>query len=257
MAERSFLKRAAGVANHVLLGAVSSLALGAVVLGASPSVASATSSSAPAVPYACDIAGLIHTTLNIQIAATAPVSVKAGSTFSLTGVQSTTVIPVNLLTAIFNLDPKTTAIAGTVVTFDVNATNASPATINSAATPYTFSTPVKKGQQTPADVVTPAKPTTIGPFTAGTGSSITITPGNIQINTKLGNVVCTAPTTFPAGATWTIAVKGGSGVPGAFTGEPWASPYYWWLVGLTAVGGVGAIECGLVVRKKRLTVRVR
>jgi outer membrane murein-binding lipoprotein Lpp len=231
------------------------MTLGGVLVGAGAGVASAapkTAAATVAVPYSCKIDGLPEK-LTIDVAATAPTTAKAGSSITLTGVQSTTVIPVSLLSVIFAVAPTTTAIAGTVTTFDVNTVDGSPATLNAAATPFSFDVPVTKTQTTPADIVAPKPPISVGPFTAGTAGSMVISPGNVVISTKLGAVDCTAPAATAADS-FTITVTGSGGsstTPPSSTGEPWASPYYWMLIGMAGAAGVSLGGTSIVIRRRR------
>ncbi|MGH9170925.1 MAG: hypothetical protein ACRD0Z_08645 [Acidimicrobiales bacterium] len=250
------------MANPLLLGAVGVMAFGGVLMGAGAGVASAspkTASATVTAAYHCSIDG-IPETLNISTTATAPASVAAGSTFSLTGWQTTTSIPVSLLTAIFSLDPTLTALEGTVTTADLNVSGGTPASYNAASTAFKFDVPVTKTQTTPALIVAPSPAISIGPFTAGSASSVTISPGNIDIKTSLAPVDCTAPAasstdsfTIPVtgASTTTTTTAPGSSTPPAGTGEPWASSYYWLIIGLVGFAGLGLGGSSLVVARRR------
>ncbi|HEV8063634.1 MAG TPA: hypothetical protein VGP46_02325, partial [Acidimicrobiales bacterium] len=91
--------------NLLLLGAVGAMSFGGVLVAAGAGVASAapaTASATVAANYNCVVDGLKQP-LTIDITATVPTSAKAGSSVTLTGVQSKTIIPVSFLSVIFSV----------------------------------------------------------------------------------------------------------------------------------------------------------
>ncbi len=239
------------VARVAVAGSVALVSAGALALaGAAPASAAGLSGT---VPYNCNIANLIHETIDIGVNATAASSVGPGGTITLTGVQSTTVIPSSLVDTLISA-LKITSIAGTVTTFDLNATNATPATINAASTPLPFSVTVHEGQN--ASITVPSAPETVGPFTAASSGTVTIVPGEVLLATKDGSVTCTAPSTFPTSEVISIPISSATSsstpsVPATHTGEPWAGWPYWALVGLAGVIGLGSIERATRIRRRR------
>lgn len=207
-------------------GALATAGMAGIGLAASPASAQTTVT----VPYTCTFPILGAESVNVGITETAPASVAPGATFNLTGVQSTTVIPGSLTSTLVLIE---SSLSGTVNTFDVNAQNATPATLNGAATPISFGPiPLTSGQ--PASVVAPATPETVGPFTAGSSGSVVLSPGDINIETDLSgtayNVPCTPPTTIPTADEITIPINSTSIPVGTVGG-----------IGLAAVAGAGLV----------------
>lgn len=194
--------------------------------------------STATINYACTFPILGAETLAVTITETAPSSVTPGQSFSLTDVQSTTVLPSSLVSTLTLLG---SSVSGTVTTFDVDATNATPATLNAAATPISFG-PVTLTSGDSATIVAPSTPETVGPFTAGSSGTIAITPGDLDMTTVLGGnsyaVTCTPPATLPSDATVDIPISS-SALP------------------IGAVGGIGlaaVVGAGFVWRQRRVRV---
>lgn len=212
-----------------ILGASALLAAAGVGgLGFAGPAGAATSSAT--IDYACTFPILGAETLAVTISETAPASVTPGQSFNLTDVQSTTVLPSSLVSTLTLLG---SSVSGTVTTFDVDATNATPTTLNAAATPITFG-PVALKSGDSATIVAPSTPETVGPFTAGSSGTIAITPGDLDMTTVLdGNsyaVTCTPPATLPSGAEVDIPISSGALPIGAVGG-----------VGLAALVGAGFV----------------
>lgn len=175
---------------------------GAVAGLVSPSSAFADSSPyelyCPGTPVGTVVLNNVTTTATIT-----PASPAAGSQFNVTNYQTTAAIPASLVTAAAALG--NTAIAGTA-TVTVDATGATPASINSAS--LSFSVPIPS--PVPASGVTlevPASPGTVGPFTAS-GGAITLTQASkaalglvVSGNTLSLNCTAYANNSAPSGIT--------------------------------------------------------
>jgi hypothetical protein len=258
MSHRHLSGRVIRVASCVLLSLASMGAAGtAFLLGASNAAASpATATASVTVPYSCNVAGLLTEVLDIELTATAPAAVAPGASFSLSDLQTTTELSPTFIGQIFTIDPKAKDAGGTVVQFWVDASNATPSQLNAAAKSYSFDVPIKKGQKTPADVVVPPTPETVGPFTAGSSGTVGITPGNVLIDTTISGskatVTCTAPKTFSTAETLSIAISSSaSTVPTSSTGEPWANGMYWLLAALTGALGFVLLQSAVTIRRRR------
>ena len=248
-------------AGSLALASVGALT-GALVLGSAQAAGAATLSGT--IPYTCQVGastptgkGLLTETLNIGVTATVPASVSPGGTVTLTNVQTSTTVPATLVTTLIDF-LHVSSFAGNVVTFDFNATNATPATVNGVPSAgVKFSVKVKTN--TPATIVVPPSPETVGPFTAGQSGTVTIVPGTVTISTvisgKTSYVGCsTTSSSIPSTEVASIAI--GSSAPGTtgpatHTGEPWAGWPYWAIVGLAGVVGLGAMERAVRVRRRR------
>ncbi|HEV2360213.1 MAG TPA: DUF6801 domain-containing protein [Acidimicrobiales bacterium] len=251
--------------------AAASLAVG---LAEGSSGAAPASSVSATVPYNCNIAGLLHETLDIGVAETAPASVTPGGSVDLTGFQTTTVVPANLVTLLIDFLHITT-FSGTVTGIDVDATGATPATINAAPKAgYPFTVKVTSGKA--ATIVIPATPITVGPFTAGKSGSVSVSPSTVTITTKIGKsvdtITCAPPKTLPSAAVAHIAIVAATTttaapttttlaptttapvtpttVPPPPTGEPWSGAPYWLIVGMAALLGLGAFERAVRIRRR-------
>jgi hypothetical protein len=262
MRKRSKLPGAMRLATSATLALASAGALtGALVLGSAQAAGASTLSGT--IPYSCPISvsGSVVTTptLDIGVTATAPASVAPGGSITLTGVSTSTTVPATLVTELVSL-LHVTSFGGTVVTFDFNATGATPATVNGApsGSGATFSVKVQTGH--PATIVVPTTgPETVGPWTAGQSGNVTIQPGNVVITTKVGastaSINCTS-SSVPATEVASIAISSSGSsspttVPTTHTGEPWAGWPYWMVVGLAGVVGLGAMERAVRIRRRR------
>ncbi len=207
--------------------------LGGIAAGAPTAGASVTATS-PQMAYTCDFPIIGDETVEISITATSPSSVTPGQSFNLTSVQSTSVISGTVTTDLAILE---SSISGTVTAFDVDATNATPATVNGAATPISFG-PDSFTAGDPLTLTLPATPETVGPFVAGSSGTVVLTPGDITLTTTLSGmsytIPCTPPATLPTGASIDVPIS---------TQMP-----------VGAIGGVGlagAVGVGLIWRQRR------
>ncbi|HEV2361015.1 MAG TPA: DUF6801 domain-containing protein [Acidimicrobiales bacterium] len=256
MRKRSNAMRVATAATSAALALGLGGAMAAGLALAAPGVAGAASGT---VNYACTFPVINKTyTIPITMSATVPASVTPGQTFSITGFQTTSVIPAAVVNVFVFL--KYSDLAGTVTSFTVNATGATPASLNAAATPFSFKVPIQ--QSAAATIVTPTTPISVGPFTAGSSGTVSIVPGNVEISSKVGsstvNVPCTttataavfsipissaATTTTAAGTTTTASV------PPPATGEPWSGWPYWMIIAI--FGGLGLFSVERAIRLRR------
>ena len=258
MAKRSLSMRVATLASAALIG--TGMAGGLALAGVAPAGAATVNST---ITYSCVFPIINAQAINIGVSYTAPSSVTAGSTFSVTNVQSKTTLPGSLVTLIM-VGFKVSSIKGTVTTFDLNATGATPATINVASTPFSFSYNTTQNQA--LTIVTPSSPiASVGTWTAGSSGSVTISPGPITIKTIVGTspvvVSCTPPSTLPTTASAVIPISAassgttttttGSSVPATNTGEPFAGWPYWALVSIIGVLGLFSVERAVRVRRRR------
>jgi hypothetical protein len=263
---RKRLPGLARLATATTLGLTSAGALtGALVLATAGSASAATLSGT--IPYTCPIVvgGITLTTptLNIGVTATAPASVAPGGTVTLTDLQTSTTVPADLVTELIDL-LKVTSFGGTVVTFDFNATGATPATVNGVPSAgISFSVKVTSGKS--ATIVLPSTPETVGPWTAGSSGTVSIEPGNVDITTKVGSSTATidcstTASSIPSSEIATVAITSSTGtttatppttVPQTHTGEPWAGWPYWAIVGLAGIVGLGSLERAVRIRRRR------
>lgn len=243
--------RVAKAATSVVLAVGIGGALAGGFAAATPGLAGAASVSTT-VPYSCAFPLLGAEAINIGIAMSAPSSVSPGTAFSVTGVQSKTVITVSLVDLfISGLGVKT--LGGTVTGFALNATGATPSSVNAAVTPDTFSVPVSEGST--ATIVVPASPLTVSGFSAGSSGTVVIKPGSIEIKAVISKTTYTIPCTpksIPAAATLSIPISAAAPtVPTTHTGEPFSGWPYWALVGLIGLLGVFSIERATRLRRSR------
>lgn len=258
---RSKLPGVARVATSATLALAAAGALGGALALATAGPASAATVS---LTYTCPIvvSGSTLTTPSFPIAftATAPSSVSAGGSVTLTDVQAAATVPASLVTELVSL-LHVTSFSGTVVAVDFNATGATPATINGAPSAgFTFSVKVTSGE--PATITVPSSPETVGPWTAGSSGTVSIAPGDVNITTKVGSssatIDCTPPSSIPSSDTFDVAIaSSGTGtttattVPSTHTGEPWAGWTYWAIVALLGLVGVGSLERATRIRRRR------
>jgi hypothetical protein len=264
---RKRLPGLARLATATTLGLTSAGALtGALVLATAGSASAATLSGT--IPYTCPITvgGSVLTTptLNIGVSATAPASVAPGGSITLTDLQTSTTIPASLVTELVDL-LHVTSFGGTVITFDFNATGATPGTINGVpAAGIAFSVKVTTGHS--ATIVLPSTPETVGPWTAGSSGTVSIEPGNVTITSKVGTssatISCTTTaSSIPSSEIATVAIASSTGttvastpttVPVTHTGEPWAGWPYWAIVGLAGIVGLGSLDRAVRIRRRRV-----
>jgi hypothetical protein len=255
MRKRSIPLRVATIASSAVLAIGIGGALAGGFAAAAPAAAGAATVSST-VPYSCAFPVLGAESINIGIAATAPSSVAPGSAFSLTDVQSKTVIPATLVDLfIAGLGVKT--LGGTVTSFALNETGGTPASVNASATPDTFSVPIT--QNVAATIVVPGSPITVSGFTAGSSGSVVIKPGEIEIKAVISKTTYTipcTPTSVPAAATLSVPISATTTttatVPTTHTGEPFSGWPYWALVAITGLLGLFSIERAARVRRSRV-----
>jgi hypothetical protein len=252
--------RAGRLVTTGILGLASAGALSAAFLAVGTQAASAGTISST-LTYSCSIGGALTFPVPIVVAATAPASVAPSGAVSLTGVQASASIPASTVKTITSVTGPIKSIGGTITGFEFIVAGGTPSTVNAAATPISFTVPVKTGA--PAVIIAPASPTTVSGFTAGASGTLSITPGNIIIAAtvpKLGSVTvtCTAPSSASSDAL-SVAISSGGGsttpttvaVPASHTGEPWAGWPYWLLVAMFGFAGLFSLERAVRIRRQK------
>ncbi|MGO9558327.1 MAG: IPT/TIG domain-containing protein [Acidimicrobiales bacterium] len=202
--------------SRSFVAATAAVLVGTTLIGISLASPVVGAENLATIDYTCAFPGIGNQTIPITVAGTAPTSVSPGQTFSITGVQSTTVLPASVVNSLLSL---TSAAQGNVTDFEVDATDATPASINGAATPIPFGpVPLKKNKT--ATVIAPATPESVGPFTAGSNGTISLFPGDITLVSPLdvggttinATIRCTPPSPLPTGSMFTIPIVGAPSV---------------------------------------------
>lgn len=198
--------RADGHAVSRLAGVAA--ALGACLLSALAMPASVAGGTAGPVGFTdtCSVPILGSETFTGSVAGSAPARVDPGKRLAVTGYQSDVTLPGSITSDLKDIgapDPLT----GTVTEELVSATNATPASINAAATPKPISISYTAGD--PASVA--PSPAPAGPFTAGQGGTISFTPGALAFTGNFGKTIgqrtisCTPQSPVPAFASTAIS----------------------------------------------------
>ncbi|MHB8220678.1 MAG: putative Ig domain-containing protein, partial [Acidimicrobiales bacterium] len=239
------------------MGLVSALAVSGAMVGANsppprpavtPKAAAVLSrtlrpAQAPVVTanYTCTVPLVGKQTFSATVSASAPASIDAGSPMTVSDYHLTASLSPTLVDDVITY-LGATSLSGSVTVEDVDASDASPATINAASSPMPFSVSLVKGEAAP--ITTPA--VSIGPFVAGPSGTVDITPGAYGITgtfPKVGklSIVCPLKTTPPPVVTSTtivpvrLAVTTGS-LPLGTVGHAYsaslqavggAPPYHW------------------------------
>ena len=187
------------------------------------------------VSYTCTVPDLGSQTFAGTVEASSPASVGAGAPLTVTGFQATTVLPVNLVDDLVALGAP--SLTGTVTVADLGVTQATPSTLNGAATPLPFTVALTKGHA----ATIPFGPVPVGPFTAGASGVVDVIPGAIAITGTfpvLGTqtIPCTLATAPAPVLTSTTIVPGQLSVtttslPAGSVGTPYEAS-------LSAVGGM-------------------
>jgi alpha-tubulin suppressor-like RCC1 family protein len=181
-------------------GAVAAaVAAAAGATGASAGVAFQPAAGGPVTgAYSCavPVAGTISFSAQFTVSGV-PASVAAGGQVTVTGYQASVEIPASFVDDLLSLGA-TSPLTGDVDKAYVDASDATPSTINPIAKPIGFSVPLVQGS--PADVKSPA--VNVGPFTAGASGTVQFTPGSFVFSGDfpvLGStsITCTL-TTKPA-----------------------------------------------------------
>lgn len=105
--------------------------------------------------------------------ATTPAQVKVGASVSMKGWQTTVTIPKALVVALQSNGGA--SVAGKVSVLDLEATDAKPATLNSAGDGLAL--PPMRMQAKSLTISLPAKPTTAGPWVASKAGTMVFQPG--------------------------------------------------------------------------------
>ncbi len=79
------------------------------------------------------------------------------------------------------------SLSGQITALDFDATNATPAVVNEAATPIDFG-PVALAQGQPAIITVPSTPASVGPWTAANTGTISLSPGETDITIDVASL---------------------------------------------------------------------
>jgi hypothetical protein len=107
-----------------------------------------------------------------------PPKVTPGTKVSMTGWQAQVTIPASVVNEL--IGNGITAVTMEATTFDINATDAKPGTVNAANPPISYG-PVTLGKGMPALFLIPQNPITIGTWTALKTGTMTFTAGNAKL----------------------------------------------------------------------------
>jgi hypothetical protein len=107
-----------------------------------------------------------------------PPKVTHGTKVSMTGWQAQVTIPASVVNEL--IGNGLTAVTMEATTFDINATDAKPGTVNAAYPPISYG-PVTLEKGVPALFLIPQNPITIGTWTALKPGTMTFTAGNAKL----------------------------------------------------------------------------
>jgi|GEM_PF-4533335 len=192
-----FNKRTATVAASVALaGGAAALALSGPFAGAAP----ANTTRSLQLTYSCGFSWWGGPRLAVSLTGVLPTSVVAGHSFTVSHVTGTATVPAG---AVNQLRKSMASLSGTVTSFVFTSSGASPAEVDLA--PLSFG-PVRLTAGQPAVLRVPSSPESVGPFTAGSGRSVTIVPAKLSIQLQAGTMQCTDTTPAGSRSSWTVAV---------------------------------------------------
>jgi hypothetical protein len=198
-AVKRFNKRTAAAAAAVAVaGGAAAFTLGGPLAAESQ----ATTTQSLKLSYSCAFSWWGGPRLTMDLSGRVPTSVVPGQSFSVSGLSGTATLPAFVVN---ELRKSSASLTGVVTDFAFRASGASPAALEVA--PLTFG-PVHLSAGQSATFPVLSSPEAAGPFTAGGGKSVTITPGNVSIRLPVGTMQCTDTT--PAGAvdsSWTVPVS--------------------------------------------------
>jgi hypothetical protein len=220
-------RTAALVGALLLTGATIAAVAGAVLTA---STAPALAATTLTVDYKCTFPAPVGaTTTAISLSATAPSAVTPGGSLSLTGAQAKAPVAKSTVALLESLG--VSSLSGTVTEFDVVAKDASPGTLDLAATPIPFTTSLPMPAAT-ATILVPPQPATFGPWTATGAGPVTLTPATLTFVAYLPvyhstTIPCSAPASAPsfsipvqANATTTTAPSTTTTAPSTTTTAP-------------------------------------
>jgi hypothetical protein len=117
-------------------------------------------------------------TVPVTLTGSLPRAVATRATVSLADFEMSVTVPASAVDELVSLG--VTAVSGAVTTFDVTATDATPATTNLASGSVAVG-PIDLVAGKPVTVVVPASPTTVGHWTAGAKGHMTLTDGPLDL----------------------------------------------------------------------------
>ena len=208
-------RRAPRLKVGALVWIVSTVLVGVGALGVPAATAQSTntlgppSTTPPVVSYtiACNVLGVITVPLTVNTFAQAPGSVRAGRPLSLHAVRSKVEVPASFVNLALSLG--VSSLSGQITALDFDATNATPAVVNEAATPIDFG-PVALVQGQPATITVPSTPASVGPWTAANTGTISLSPGETDMTIDVASLglelplSCTPSSPVPTLATTVI-----------------------------------------------------
>lgn len=135
-----------------------------------------------AVTYACSTS--LGTTLTAPAAVTGatPAKIAPGSKVSMTGFQAKVTIPASFVTELVDLLGLKN-LSGELATFNIVSTNKA-STVNAAGKGIKFG-PLALTSGKGLTIGLPAKPTTVGSWTAGTKGTMTFRPGKLEMTANV------------------------------------------------------------------------
>lgn len=117
-------------------------------------------------------------TFSAGVSGTTPANIQHGSAVKMTGFQVSVTVPASIVNRLISLGIHSVTMNTSLV--DINATDASPKTVNAANPPISYG-PVALHQNKPAIFLLPASPITIGPWTAKTVGTMLFKTGNVTV----------------------------------------------------------------------------
>ena len=135
--------------------------------------------SSVSVPYSCKLSISRRNHIwPVTESGTTPSEVKPGTPVSMSGWQAQVTIPKSVVDAL--IGKGITGVTMEATTFDINATDAKPGTVNAANPPISYG-PVTLQKGMPALFLIPQSPITIGTWTALKTGTMTFTAGNAKL----------------------------------------------------------------------------
>jgi hypothetical protein len=186
--------RARGVRLAVAL--VGTVSVASVAFALSPASASAVTAT-----YSCSAStpvGPVTYSGPADFAGTTPTKVAPGAAVSLTKFQATMTIPGSLLDEAYSYGVRT--ISAKVTAFDVNATDATPGTVDAPKKPVNVGkVTLKPSDNPPIDVKIPLKAATIKGWVASTAGTMAFSPGaaTFDLKSNLGSLSAQCSPTSP------------------------------------------------------------
>jgi len=144
-------------------------------------------------PLSCTVSGLGTVRLDAILTGELPAVLPQGQEYRLRQVSGAIIIPAGLVDAMRAAFPGATQLSGVIDRLDIRAENATPATLNVAASPFAFpSVALAPGRETIIRIPASGR-LTVGPWTPGGGAATTMTwgasGGSVQLRNSSGGAV--------------------------------------------------------------------